>query len=55
MQEAVIIRNSIVKSLYDVALVDYMQEEVEYLTKAVDFETAQGIVLEYDTSEETTN
>jgi hypothetical protein len=51
IQETVIIRNTCIKSLYDVVKINYLTEDVEYLAKAVDFESAQGILAECDTPE----
>lgn len=48
-KEFVIIRNSEVKSLYDVVCVDYATENVDFMTKAVDFEEAQKILDLCDT------
>jgi hypothetical protein len=48
-KEFVIVRNSEVKSLYDVVCVDYATENVDFMAKAVDFEEAQKILDLCDT------
>ena len=42
-QEVLILRNSICKMLYDVVLVDYEGEQLEYIAKAQQFEESVAI------------
>ena len=52
MKETVIVRNTCVKSLYDVVRVDYMKEEVEWVAKALPFEEAVAMIDEVQTVDE---
>lgn len=46
--EVLIVRNTTVNRLYDVVKVDYMNEDVEFIAKALEYEDAVGLVLELE-------
>ena len=43
--ETVIVRNTSVKSLYDLIKVDYFNEDVEYVAQQLSFEEAVGMKI----------
>ncbi len=51
--EFAIVRNSMVKSLYDVLEVDYLGESFTYVAKAQSFEQAQNIFDQCSEKQET--
>lgn len=46
--EVLIIRNTTVQRLYDVVLVNYFEENVEFIAKGVQFEDAVAMVLQME-------
>ena len=46
--EVLIIRNTTVQRLYDVVLVNYFEENVEFIAKGVQFEDAVAMVLQLE-------
>ena len=48
--EVLIIRNTTVQRLYDVVLVNYFEENVEFIAKGVQFEDAVAMVLELESN-----
>jgi hypothetical protein len=46
--EVLIVRNSTVQRLYDVVVVNYFTEDVEFIVKGVQFEDAVAMVLELE-------
>ncbi len=46
--ETVIVRNTSVKSLYDLIKVDYFNEDVEYVAQQLSFEEAVGMKISID-------
>jgi len=49
--EVLIVRNTLNNKLYDVVRVDFFNEDVEYVAKAIDFVEAVGIVEELQPEE----
>lgn len=49
--EVLIVRNTLNNRLYDVVCVDFFNEDVEYVAKAIDFIEAVGIVEEMQPEE----
>lgn len=47
-KEVLIIRNTTVQRLYDVVIVNYFEENVEFIAKGVQFEDAVAMVLELE-------
>lgn len=47
-KEVLIIRNTTVQRLYDVIVVNYFTEDVEFIAKGVQFEDAVAMVLELE-------
>jgi hypothetical protein len=50
--ETFIVRNSSIKSLFDVVKVDYMHEDVQFLEKYLTFEQAQQVLADQKPSPE---
>lgn len=46
--EVLIVRNTCVNRLYDVVRVDYMNEDVEFIAQALEYEDAVGLVVELE-------
>lgn len=46
--EVLIVRNTTINRLYDVVLVDYTNEDVVFMGKALEYEDAVGLVLELE-------
>jgi hypothetical protein len=46
--EVLIVRNTCVNRLFDVIRVDYMNEDVEIIAKALEYEDAVGLVVELE-------
>lgn len=51
-KEVLIVRNTTVQRLYDVVLVNYFEETVEFIVKGVEYDLAVATMLE---AEETLN
>ena len=47
-KEDLIMRNTTVQRLYDVVLVNYFSEDVEFIVKGVQFEDAVAMMLELE-------
>lgn len=47
-KEVLIMRNTTVQRLYDVVIVNYFEENVEFIAKGVQFEDAVAMVLELE-------
>lgn len=47
-KEVLIMRNTTVQRLYDVVVVNYFTEDVEFIVKGVQFEDAVAMVLELE-------
>ena len=47
-KEVLIMRNTTVQRLYDVVVVNYFDEDVEFIAKGVQFEDAVAMVLELE-------
>ena len=47
-KEVLIVRNTTVQRLYDVVIVNYFDEDVEFIAKGVQFEDAVAMVLELE-------
>ena len=52
--EILIIRNSDVRSLFDVVRVDFFAEKAEYIERQLSFEQAQEVKSEYDSRNQLT-
>jgi hypothetical protein len=46
--EVLIVRNTTVNRLYDVVIVNYFEENVEFIAKGVQYEHAVAMVLELE-------
>lgn len=46
--EVLIVRNTCINRLYDVVRVDYMNENVEFIAQALEYEDAVGLVVELE-------
>ena len=46
--EVLIVRNTTVNRLYDVVIVNYFEENVEFIAKSVQYEHAVAMVLELE-------
>jgi hypothetical protein len=49
-KEVLIVRNTTVQRLYDVVIVNYFDEDVEFIAKGVQFEDAVAMVLELESN-----
>jgi hypothetical protein len=49
-KEVLIVRNTTVQRLYDVVLVNYFSEDVEFIVKGVQFEDAVAMMLELESN-----
>lgn len=47
-KEVLIMRNTTVQRLYDVVIVNYFEENVEFIAKGVQFEDAVAMVLQLE-------
>lgn len=47
-KEVLIVRNTAINRLYDVVLVNYFTEDVEFIAKAVEYEAAVEKLLEIE-------
>lgn len=47
-KEVLIMRNTTVQRLYDVVVVNYFDEDVEFIAKGVQFEDAVAMVLQLE-------
>lgn len=47
-KEVLIMRNTTVQRLYDVVVVNYFEENVEFIAKGVQFEDAVAMVLQLE-------
>ncbi len=47
-KEVLIVRNTTVQRLYDVVIVNYFAEDVEFIAKGVQFEDAVAMMLELE-------
>lgn len=48
--EVLIVRNTNINRLYDVVMVNYMQESVDYIATALNYEEAVGLIIELEES-----
>ena len=49
-KEVLIMRNTTVQRLYDVVVVNYFDEDVEFIAKGVQFEDAVAMMLELESN-----
>lgn len=49
-KEVLIVRNTTVQRLYDVVIVNYFDEDVEFIAKGVQFEDAVAMMLELESN-----
>lgn len=47
-KEVLIVRNAAVNRLYDVVIVNYFEEDVEFVVKGVEYDHAVAIMLELE-------
>ena len=47
-KEVLIVRNTTVQRLYDVVIVNYFDEDVEFIAKGVQFEDAVAMMLQLE-------
>lgn len=49
-KEVLIVRNTTVQRLYDVVIVNYFDEDIEFIAKGVQFEDAVAMMLELESN-----